>query len=207
MMALPSNLYAGTKTGRQDGRFPHGILSAARGQTLQGSSSRNRVRIDDGLEESCQSEEDDDLSIRIGNGRTGETISLSYFQRIPKKKDGSRCSYGSQGHPDKCTPCCFVIRTRGCADGALCTMCHESHPEASYAQRKRKQYRVMKQARTAKESTASNSIKPKELVKSSFVIPFQDMVLFVYIKNTFLDVDLSPSSQGRGSVRTQSAPP
>jgi len=106
----------------------------------------HRSQEDHGVENSADDDEDIVFHIRIGGGSTGKAISLSYLQKIPLKEDGSRSSYGSRDHPDSCTPCCFVSRVRGCVDGILCNMCHESHTMQTYSQRKKQRIKKAKQS-------------------------------------------------------------
>jgi len=161
----------------------------------------NKSRFGNGIDSASEPEEDDGFQIRISGGRLGNTISLSYLQRIPKKEDGTRSSHGSQGHPDKCTPCCFFMRARGCADGMLCSMCHDSHPTECYSRRKKQRLR-----KAMKGGECNKLINPEELVQSQSASASEGEVLMVYIKNTFLEACISYGSRSQASVRSRSSP-
>jgi len=187
-----------TKNRPNDSNFPEDHNSMWT-KTCQGSASENDIGNDFWSESSCDGEGSDESHIRI-NGAKGNAISLSYFLSIPKREDGSPLSHGSKGHPDKCTPCCFVSRARGCADGILCNMCHDFHPAESYSRRKKQRLRK------AKGSTSDDCVNPETVVESP---PVGYLVLHVRVKNTFLDCfepDDLPLYRGQASVRAHSAP-
>jgi len=175
-------------------------------QIFEVISSKSKVEPDYESEPSCD-EEEDDFNIRI-SGAKGQSISLSYFASIPTKEDGSKSSHGSQGHPDKCIPCCFESRARGCADGILCNMCHDFHPKESYSRRKKTR------VRKAKQNACDDSKGPEGFAKSPPVepqpvrTPLGDMV-HARIRNTFWDFFLPGalhSFEGQASIRAKSAP-
>jgi len=177
------------------------MVSAQKIHGTQRQMIEKRSMMENDIESASESEEDDGFQIRISGGKSGETISLSYIQSIPKKEDGTRSSHGSQGHPDQCTPCCFFIRARGCADGMLCSMCHDSHPTDGYSRRKKRRLK-----KAAKVVECNKRLNPGELVQSNGVGASQSEAIMVYIKNTFFEACISPVSRSRTSVRSQSSP-
>jgi len=167
--------------------------------------AKQEGRIECGFESPSEMEEDDDVQVRIGGGKLGASVSLSYLQSIPKSEDGTRCSHGAQGHPDKCIPCCFFSRSKGCADGILCNMCHGSHPQEGYSRRKKDRLRK------AMKRTPTNLIDLQEHVpstdnSSSEESVSQGEVRYVYVKNSFFEVCILPPSSNCASVRSRSAP-
>jgi len=167
--------------------------------------AKQEGRFQCGFESPSDMEEHDDVQIRINGGKLGASVSLSYLQSIPKSEDGTRSSYGTQGHPDKCIPCCFFSRAKGCADGVLCNMCHGAHPQQGYSRRKKERLKK------AREKTPANPIGLQEHVpspdtRSSERSPSQGEVWHVIIKNTFLEVCILPPTNNCAFVRSQSAP-
>lgn len=164
-------------------------------------------RAECGFESPSDREEHDDVQIRINGGKLGSTISLSYLQSIPGRVDGTPSSHGAQYHPDKCTPCCFVTRAKGCSDGILCSMCHESHPTQGYSKRKKDRVRKSKKRLAAKPVAPEEPVEPpNESTSAESTSLGEGEVLLVYVKNTFLDVHILLPSIGSASVRSRSAP-
>lgn len=65
--------------------------------------------------------------VRLGFQKRPEVLPLSCIETMPRSIEGHLLSYGSRFHPDKCTPCGWLKRAKGCPDGALCVLCHHPH--------------------------------------------------------------------------------
>jgi len=99
--------------------------------------------------------------------RLEQELALSDVTQIPKGEDGQLYSCGSQHHPHDCTPCWFLDRAKGCADGVLCTQCHYPHPERPKSSKKRAAHRKRNMLLPVEETREEPAI--HWTVKNTFV--------------------------------------
>jgi len=103
--------------------------------------------------------------IKLGR-EGGSMLALSEVAQIPRGSEGQLFSFGARQHPSNCAPCWFIDRAKGCADGALCNLCHHPHKELSAAGKHKKSLRMRKQAPHPTEVHPARVI---QTVKNSFV--------------------------------------
>jgi len=103
--------------------------------------------------------------IKLGR-EGGSMLALSEVAQIPRGPEGQLFSLGTRQHPSNCAPCWFVDRAKGCADGALCNLCHHPHKELTTTAKHKKALRMRRQAQHPAEVIPARII---QTVKNSFV--------------------------------------